>query len=185
MSPERFDKVIFLDRDGVINFDAGKGDYVRSHKQFEFIPGSPEAVKKLNQAGFKVVIISNQAGVAKGLYSEEDLNKITEKMIKGIEDAGARIHSVNYCVHQDEDNCDCRKPKPGNIIKASRELHYDPKNTFIIGDSRRDIMAGRLAGLKTIFVKSGNTKLEDLTVKPDYVAEDLKDAVDRIVLKNS
>lgn len=184
MSPDAPDKkVIFLDRDGVINHDAGIGDYIRSHERFEFLPGSREAVKKLTQAGYKIIVISNQAGVAKGLYSQEDLDKITAKMIKGIEEAGGKIHSVNYCTHQDEDNCDCRKPKPGMIEQAAQGLDIDFSRTFFIGDSRRDILAGKAVGLKTVFVMTGNTKLENLDVKPNYIAKNLQDAVDKIVLK--
>lgn len=175
-------KVIFLDRDGVINFDSGKGTYITSHEKFKFIPGSPEAIKKLTDDGYKIIIISNQAGVAKGLYSQEDLDKITDKLIRGVEELGGKIHSVNYCLHQDDDFCECRKPKPGNIIRASRDLSYNPTETFIIGDSRRDILAGKAAGLKTIFVASGNTKLQDLDVKPNYIAKNLLNAVDKIVL---
>ena len=183
MSPEKSNsRVIFLDRDGVINFDSGKGTYITSHDKFKFIPGSREAIKMLTDEGYRIIIISNQAGVAKGLYSHQDLDKITDKLIKGVEELGGKIHSINYCMHQDEDFCECRKPKPGNIIRASVGLNYNPTETFIIGDSRRDILAGKALRLKTIFVASGNTKLQDLDVKPNYIAKNLLNAVEKIVL---
>ncbi|MBN3039003.1 MAG: D-glycero-beta-D-manno-heptose 1,7-bisphosphate 7-phosphatase [Candidatus Omnitrophica bacterium] len=177
------EKIIFLDRDGVINYDGARGEYISSHEDFKFLPGSLQALKRLTDAGYKIIIISNQAGVAKGLYSKEDLDKITAKMTKGTQEIGAKIYSVNYCMHQDEDMCDCRKPKPGLIERAAKGLDVDFGNTFFIGDSRRDILAGKAVGLKTVFVMTGNTKLEDLDVKPDFIAKDLLGAVDKIVLK--
>jgi len=175
-------KAIFLDRDGVINRDAGFGGYITSWKVFEFLPGSLEALKKLNQAGFKVIVISNQAGVAKGLYSKEDLDELTQNMLKEIEASGGKIASVNYCLHQDEDNCDCRKPKTGMLTRVAHDMEIDFSNTFLIGDSRRDILAGKAVGCKTIFVLSGNTKLENLDVKPNFIAGNLLEAINKIVL---
>ena len=178
-------KAIFLDRDGVINKDAGFGDYIRSWKAFEFLPGSLEALKKLTQSGFDIFIISNQAGVAKGLYTKEDVQEINRVLLKQAKAAGARIHSIHYCFHQDSDNCDCRKPKTGLFIQAAEGLDVDFKNTYFIGDSRRDVLAARAIGTKSIFVLSGNTKLEDLEVKPDFIAGNLLSAVEKIVLKNA
>jgi len=176
-------KTIFLDRDGVINRDPGFGGYVTCWEKFEFLPGSLEALKELNQAGFGVIVISNQAGVAKGLYTKQDLDELTGNMLREVEAVGGRITAVNYCTHQDEDNCDCRKPKTGMFHKAAEGLDVNFSKTFFIGDSRRDVLAGRAVGCKTIFVRSGNTKLEDLDVPCDFVTKDLLEAVDKIVLK--
>jgi histidinol-phosphate phosphatase family protein len=176
-------KVIFLDRDGVINRDPGFGGYVTSWSEFEFLPGALEAIKKLNQAGFEIIVISNQAGVAKRLYTLEDLDEITKNMLKEVEKAGARIYTVHYCLHKDEDNCSCRKPKTGLFSQATKGLEVNFSDTFFVGDNRRDILAGKAIGCKTIFVLSGNTKLQDLDVKPDFIAKDLLAAVDKIVLK--
>lgn len=176
-------KIVFLDRDGVINRDPGFGGYVTCWEKFEFLPGSFESLKELNQAGFEVIVISNQAGVAKGLYTQEDLDELTGNMLKEIKAAGGKIYSVNYCTHQDEDNCNCRKPKTGMFHKATEGLDVNFSKTFFIGDSRRDVLAGRAIGCKTIFVRSGNTRLEDLDVKPDFIAKDLLSAVEEIVLK--
>ena len=187
-------KIIFLDRDGVINRDPGFGGYVTSWEEFEFLPGALEAIKKLNQAGFDVIVISNQAGVAKELYTLQDLDEITKNMLKEVEKAGARIHAVHYCLHKDEDNCSCRKPKTGLFSQATKGLQASPvrnrrfsngvnfSDTFFVGDNRRDVLAGKAIGCKTIFVLSGNTKLQDLDVKPDFIAKDLLVAVDKIVL---
>lgn len=177
-------KAIFLDRDGVINKDPGFGGYVTSWKEFEFLPGALEALKKLSRAGYEIIVISNQAGVAKGLYTLQDLNEITKNMLKGIKEAGAKIRSVHYCPHRDEDDCNCRKPKTGLLLQATDGLKVAFSDTFFVGDNRRDILAGKAAGCKTIFVLSGNTRLEDLDVKPNFIARDLLQAVEKIVLKS-
>ncbi|MCQ9208141.1 MAG: HAD family hydrolase [Omnitrophica bacterium] len=176
-------QTIFLDRDGVINRDAGFGDYIKSWQEFEFLPGSLEALKRLNQAGFSVIVISNQAGVAKGLYTQEDVNILTKNMLKEVEKAGGKIDSVNYCFHQDADDCNCRKPKTGLFSKATEGTRVNFADTYYIGDARRDVLAAKGIGAKSIFVQSGNTKLEDLDTKPDFIARDLLEAIERIVLK--
>ena len=176
------DKIIFLDRDGVINYDSGIGEYITSAASFKFYPGSLKALKKLSAAGFKIIVISNQAGIAKGLYTQKDLDGITAKMQKGVKEIGAKLHSVNYCPHETADDCDCRKPKIGMITRAAKDLKFDWSNTFFIGDNRRDVLAAKAAGLKSIFVASGNTKLHELDVPADYAADNLLEAVEKIVL---
>lgn len=174
-------KVIFLDRDGVINRDPGFARYITSWDEFEFLPGALEALKKLNQAGFEVIVISNQAGVAKGLYTLKDLDEITKNMLKEVEKTGARIHAVHYCPHRDEDNCSCRKPRTGLFSQATKGLQVNFADSFFVGDNRRDVLAAKAIGCKSIFVLSGNTKLEDLDVKPDFVARDLLEAVKSVI----
>ena len=176
-------KIIFLDRDGVINRDPGFGGYVTCCEEFEFLPGAFEAIKRLNQSGYEVIVISNQGGVAKGLYALKDLDKITKNMLGEIEKAGGKIRSVHYCPHKDEDNCNCRKPKTGLFSQATKGLQVNFTNTFFVGDNRRDVLAAKAIGCKSIFVLSGNTKLEELDVRPDFVARNLLEAVDKIVLK--
>ena len=175
-------KIIFLDRDGVINRDPGFGGYVTSWREFEFLPGALEALKKLNQTGYEAIIISNQAGLAKGLYTQSNLDEMTRNMLEKIEQSGGKIRSVHYCPHRDEDNCDCRKPKTGLFFQATKDLQVNFADTFFVGDNRRDMLAGKAVGCKTIFVLSGNTKLEDLDVKPNFIARDLLQAVDKVIL---
>lgn len=177
-------KVIFLDRDGVINKDPGFGGYIKSWKEFEFLPDSLNALVKLNQAGFEVIVISNQAGVAKGLYALQDLDEISRNMLREVEKAGGKIRAVHYCPHRDEDDCDCRKPKTGLFSQATQGLEVDFTDTFFVGDNRRDILAAKAIGARSIFVLSGNTKLQDLDVRPDFIARDLSEAVDKIILGN-
>lgn len=179
-------KIIFLDRDGVINKDP-EGGYVKSPEDFEFLPGSLSAIKKLNSHGYDIIVISNQAGIAKGLYTKEDLKKVNAKMLSEIEKAGGRIRSTHYCIHRDEDNCLCRKPKVGLFRQATEGLSIDFKETFFIGDKRTDIEAGKRIGCRTILVLSGNTKKDDVLswqIKPDYIKKDLKEAVDWIIVED-
>lgn len=173
-------KAIFLDRDGVINRDPGFGDYVKSWEEFQFLPGAVEAIRLLTENGYEIFVFSNQAGVGKGLYSEKALDDITRNMLKEIEKGGGRIRAVLYCTHIPEGDCDCRKPKIGLIRKATKGLDIDFKNTYFIGDSRRDIEAGDTMGCKTILLLTGKEDLEKVKtweIKPDFIKNNLKEAV--------
>ena len=177
-------KAIFLDRDGVINKDPGGGDYIKNWKEFEFLPGAIEAIKELNRNGYEIFVISNQAGVSKGLFSREDLDDITKNMLKELESNGARIRSINYCIHQPDEGCDCRKPKTGMIEAATKGLNIDFKKTYFIGDSKLDIDAGKNAGTKTILLLTGKTdpnEIKDWQIKPDFIKKDLKEAVEWVL----
>ncbi|MCG2711864.1 MAG: D-glycero-beta-D-manno-heptose 1,7-bisphosphate 7-phosphatase [Candidatus Omnitrophica bacterium] len=179
------EKVIFLDRDGVINRD--RSDYVRSWTEFDFLPNVFTALRRLTELGYKIIIISNQAGIAKGLYTEASLAEMTEKMLERIRRNSASIHAVHYCNHRDEDNCSCRKPKTGLFKQALLGKSVDLKETFYIGDSQRDIETGLNLGCKTILVLSGQTKTEqdvaNFKFRPDFVAVDLLDAVESVIEK--
>lgn len=182
-------KYIFIDRDGVINRDPGgwtKHSYVTDWKDFYFLPGAIEALKLLNHSGIKTVVISNQAGVNKGYFSKERLAEINGNMIRKVSEGGGNIIESFYCIHRDEDNCACRKPKSGLIEMAAKKYGIDPRNTFIIGDSRVDILAGKNLGIKTVFVLSGKATMDDVKkwdVKPDYIFNNLLDAVKWILAK--
>lgn len=177
-------KLILLDRDGVINKDPQKKLYVTKWVDFHFLPGAISAIKRLNKAGFKIAVISNQAGVAKGLFSKTDLNLVTKKMLAKIKARGGGIKKVYYCLHRNEDNCCCRKPKTGLLKKAVSYFNAFPRQIFFIGDSRFDVEAGHKFGCKTILVLSGKSRLKDIKnwpVRPDYVTKDLNSAVDLVV----
>ena len=172
-------KVVFLDRDGVINEYPGDRNYVTAWGEFRFIPNGIEAIKLLKEHNYKIFVASNQAGVAKGLYSEDDLNYITDNMLKIIRSRGADLDGVYYCMHRDEDNCDCRKPKPGLIKKALDTLGEKPRVCFFIGDSFRDMKAARAAGCKAVLVFSGKEKpgnRGNWEFEPDYIFGDLLEA---------
>jgi len=153
-------KVIFLDRDGVINKKAPKADYVKSWEEFEFLPGVLEGIRLLKENDYQIFIISNQAGIARGLMTEEDLAGIHNNMISEIEKNGGRIDGVYYCPHGWDENCECRKPKPGMFYRASREHHIDLSKSYFIGDDERDKIAGEAAGMKTILVDPDNNFMD-------------------------
>lgn len=177
--------IVFLDRDGVINKYPGNFKYVESQKDFIFLPRAKEAIGLLTEAGYKILVISNQAGVSKGIYSKEALDEITKNMLKEIEKFGGRIEKVLYCIHTEEENCNCRKPKIGLITQALKELNSaDKKKSFLVGDSIRDIMTGRNASLKTILVLSGREKIENKgnwEIQPDFVAQNLYNAAEIMI----
>ena len=180
-------KVIFLDRDGVINRYPGDTKYVTCWQEFCFLPESKAALRRLTDAGYKIFIVSNQAGVAKGIYPQERLNEITDKMLRELSKVGAKICGVYYCTHRDQDNCFCRKPKTGLLEKVLKDHNIPSRllnNSFFVGDSIRDIQTGQSLGCQTILVFSGKEKLENQanwSVRPDFFAKDLLAAVDLIL----
>ena len=145
-------KVIFLDRDGVINKKAPKAEYVKSWDEFEFLPGAMEALRLLAENNFKIFIISNQAGIARGAMTEHDLNELHASMEKELEKNNVKIEKIYYCPHGWNEGCECRKPKPGMLFQAAREYDLDLSKSTFIGDDERDLEAGQSAGCKTILV---------------------------------
>jgi histidinol-phosphate phosphatase family protein len=183
-------KVVFLDRDGVINQFPGNGNYVTRVKNLHFIPRSLEAIRLLTENGYTIFVVSNQAGVGKGVFSQDKLNRITKKMLTEVKKTGGNIKRVYYCTHRSEDNCNCRKPGIGSIIKAMQSMNKSirsAKKTFLVGDTKDDILAGHNAGCSTIFVLSGRedrNHLEKWRVRPDFIAKDLFAAA-KIIQANS
>ena len=182
-------KVVFLDRDGVINEFPGNGNYVTKVKDFHFIPGSLESIRRLTEEGFVIFVVSNQAGVGKGVYTKQKLEHINRNMLRAVQKHGGKIKRVFYCTHRSDAGCDCRKPAIGNIRKAF-ELVDKPlslaRKTYFVGDTEGDIETGVNAGCKTIFVLSGREDRRHLrgwAVKPDYVVRDLSEAV-KIIINN-
>jgi len=184
-------KAVFLDRDGVINEYPGDREYVTGWDGFRFLPGAGEAVKNLSAAGYRIFIISNQAGVSKGVYSRDALDTITGNMLKELNKDGKHISGVYYCTHLPEENCSCRKPNIGLVEMAIAELEKEDLNiervrSYFVGDTIRDIQTGKASGLKTILVFSGKEKPENKNQwisPPDFTAQDLSKAVD-IIIKN-
>jgi len=178
--------IIFLDRDGVIcRYYAN--DYTKDWESFQFLPGAKEALKNLHQAGAAVIIISNQSGVNKGIYSHQTLQEIDSKMKAEIARAGGKITASYYCPHTAEENCHCRKPRTGLIERAIRDLNLNLQRSvaYFVGDSETDIIAGKNAGLITILVLSGKTILAEEAAKwevaPDHIAPDLLGALKYIL----
>jgi D-glycero-D-manno-heptose 1,7-bisphosphate phosphatase len=149
-------KFIILDRDGVINKKAPKSTYVTKWLEWEWIKGSKEAIVKLKKAGFKIIIVTNQAGIARGIMTSADLELIHTKMILELKEFGGGIDKIYYCPHSWNDNCECRKPKPGMLFEAQREFHLNLNNTWFVGDDERDELAGKAAGMKTFLINGDN-----------------------------
>ena len=146
--------VIVLDRDGVINRDSSS--FVKSPDEWIALPGSAEAIKKLNDAGFTVVVASNQSGVGRGLFSIETLDKIHDKMMAVVTAAGGCIDAIYYCPHAPDADCDCRKPKPGLLQQIARQYERSAAELIIVGDSLRDLEAAWAFGAPAILVRTGN-----------------------------
>jgi D-glycero-D-manno-heptose 1,7-bisphosphate phosphatase len=144
---------IFLDRDGVIN--ENRADYVKSWDEFRFLPGTRESIARLTRAGHRIVVCSNQAGIARGIVAQETVEEIHRRMIAGIEEMGGAIEKVYYCSHAKDANCPCRKPRPGQLLRARDELGIDLKDAIFIGDSMTDVRAGLAAGVHPILVLTG------------------------------
>ena len=147
-------KTIFLDRDGVINKEV---EYLFRIADFEFIEGVFDACLYFQKLGYKIVIITNQSGIARGYYNENDYQKLTEWMLGQFNDKGINILDIFYCPHSPESFCDCRKPKPGMLIEAKNKYDISMKDSWMIGDKETDIEAANLAGItNTILVRSGH-----------------------------
>lgn len=150
-------RTIFLDRDGVINKKMPEGDYVKNWDEFEFLPGAVEALKLLQDNDFKILIVTNQRGIVRGLMSEADLINIHQKMQLELESRGVVLLGIYYCPH-DKNECDCRKPKPGLFFRAAQEHSIDLTKAWFVGDSESDREAGERAGCH-IYLISPNSGL--------------------------
>jgi D-glycero-D-manno-heptose 1,7-bisphosphate phosphatase len=146
-------KLIILDRDGVINHDSD--EFIKSPDEWIPIPGSLEAIARLNQAGYRVVVCTNQSGVSRGLFDMLTLNAIHQKMHRAAKQVGADIDAVFFCPHAADDNCDCRKPKPGMVLEIGRRFDVSLKGVPTIGDSLRDLQSGFVVGCTPYLVLTG------------------------------
>jgi D-glycero-D-manno-heptose 1,7-bisphosphate phosphatase len=171
-------KAAFLDRDGVINRKAPGHKYVTCWDEMRFLPGVIEAVAELNRAAFRVIVVTNQRCVAKGLVTAYDLESLHRRMCDEFEVRGASIAGVYYCPHEVSPPCVCRKPRPGMILEAAREHDIDLTASWMIGDSDIDIAAGKNAGCKTAQLLSRGLSSK---ADPDVVAPSLAMAVNQIL----
>jgi D-glycero-D-manno-heptose 1,7-bisphosphate phosphatase len=173
-------RAVFLDRDGTIMEDA---NYVGSLDRVILIPCAPAALKRLREAGYKLFVVTNQSGVARGYFPREAVEQIHAHLDEQFGKVGVRFDRYYVCPHYPEDNCDCRKPKPRFLLEAAREYSLDLSRCFMIGDRPSDLMAGRNAGAKAILVLTGAGRetFEKAEVAPDHVAQDIAAAADWIL----
>jgi D-glycero-D-manno-heptose 1,7-bisphosphate phosphatase len=174
-------KVVFLDRDGVINRDSV--DYIKNWSEFEFLPGSLDAIALLTRHQFTPMVITNQSAVHRGMISTQDLETIHTRMKAAVEARGGKISDIFFCPHLPEEACNCRKPRPGLLLRAQQLYRIDLSGACMIGDSASDIQCARNAGCSlAVLVETGDANrarkiLEEHKLAPDYVARDLYAAV--------
>lgn len=160
---------VFLDRDGVINRDFG---YVHEIKKFRFIPNAISAIRKLSEGGYKTIVITNQSGIGRKYFTEQDFLELSRHMINCLRKKNAVVDAIYYCPHTPQGNCACRKPKTAMILAAKKDFNIALNKSFVIGDKLEDIEMGKKAGCKTIRITSGNENHN-----ADLRANDLHEAV--------
>ena len=184
-------RAVFIDRDGTISEEVG---YINHVSRFRVFPYAAAAIKRLNDAGWLAVLVTNQAGVARGYFSEAMIHAVHDQLQRDLQQGGARLDAIYYCSHHPSVgeppyrfDCDCRKPKPGLILRAAGDLEIDLSHSWMIGDRHSDIELARNAGVKSAFVLSGYGRGEWEHQRdgwkscPDLVAETLLEAVQVIV----
>lgn len=180
-------KIIILDRDGVINHDSDK--YIKSADEWDPLPGSLEAIAKLTQAGYKVVVCTNQSGIGRGLYTMKALNEIHAKMHSLVDNAGGRVAAIFFCPHTPEEECECRKPKPKMILDICDRFNIDHiANVIMVGDSERDLEAIATVGGIPVLVKTGNGKktlAKNTLPQGTLVFENLLEVSEYLIAKQS
>ncbi len=167
---------VFLDRDGTINVDTG---YISGPEELRLIEGSAAGLKALNDNGVKVVVITNQSGVARGFYDHKDVDAVNGRLAALLKKTGARFDALYYCPHHPDDSCECRKPGTALIRRAAKEHGIDPSISYVVGDRASDLELAAKIGAKGVLVKTGpwQEELKKLSFTPALVAKDLLRAV--------
>lgn len=181
-SPRR--AAVFLDRDGTICEEVGYLNHVSRFRMFPFVA---DALRRLNERGYPVIVVSNQSGVARGYFPESVLHEVTERMKQELAESGAKVDAVYYCSHSSSENCSCRKPRTGLLECAARDHAIDLRRSFVVGDRYTDVELARNARARGVLVRTGYGEGElawhagGWPAPPDFVADDLIQAVDWIV----
>jgi D-glycero-D-manno-heptose 1,7-bisphosphate phosphatase len=182
---------VFLDRDGTLNVKPREHEYVTSEAEFVWLPGAAEGAARLARAGYVLTVVSNQRGVARGLVQPSVLRRIEQIIQVELARHGCSIAAFRYCIHELDEACDCRKPKPGLILQVARELDLDLAGSWAIGDSQTDIQAGEAAGCRTALVAASGNGAEADVVAPSLIkvsrliVEESQPASDRATDSNS
>lgn len=183
-------KAVFLDRDGTINEEK---DYLHRIEDFAFIPGAPEAIRRLRESGYRVIVVTNQSGVARGYFSREDVDRLHQHIQRELAKIGTTVDAFYLCPHHPEKgrgefkvDCDCRKGRPGMLLQAAAEQGIDLAASWMIGDKRADLEAGRAACCRSLLVRTGYGEKELATgagALAEAVVDDLSTAADYILGK--
>ena len=175
---------VFLDRDGVIN--QNRADYVKSWSEVEFLPAAFDALRRLAETDFAIVLVTNQSAVGRGIVSKESATRLNRRIVETIRSQGGRVNGSYLCPHHPDDNCECRKPRPGMLLQAADELGLDLGRSYFIGDAITDMQAADAAGVRGILVLTGrgqNQAREASAPLPWPIASDLESAIDYILNK--
>jgi D-glycero-D-manno-heptose 1,7-bisphosphate phosphatase len=184
VSDHRLKAAVFLDRDGTISEEVG---YLNHLSRFHMFPFVPPAIRKLNESGLLVFVITNQSGVARGYYPESLVDDVHDLMTRQLTAAGAHVDGIYFCPHTSADACACRKPGPGMLDQASAEHGVDLTRSFVVGDRHSDVQLAHRVGARSIMVRTGYGQGEILwhaskwTLQPDFIAADLSAAADWIL----
>jgi len=179
--PTRAVKLIVLDRDGVVNYDSEQ--YIKSPEEWRPVPGSLEAIARLNHAGYRVVVATNQSGIGRGLFDMGTLNAIHEKMHRALAHTGGRLDAVFFCPHTADSRCECRKPKPGMLLEIGVRFNAELKGVPCIGDGLRDLQAAEAVGAQPMLVLTGKGEktLREAIPKNTAIFADLAFAVSALL----
>src|SRR6188768_600022 len=178
------EKGIFMDRDGTVSEEVGYMYHAGLYKPF---PWTGEAVRKINDSGYKAVLITNQAGIERGYFPESMVHEVHSVLGAELNRWSAHLDGIYYCPHRPETQCDCRKPKPGMILRASREMNIELAESYMIGDRYVDVQAAHGAGVKSVLLRSGDGVIEfekhgnSSSVQPHFIADNLLHAVEAIL----
>lgn len=172
--------VVLLDRDGTINIDYG---YLSDPSNVVLIEGAAEALRRLNDRGIKAVVVSNQSGVNRGYFTDEDVSAVNRRLSELLGEHGARMDGIYYCPHRPDEECGCRKPKAGLFMKAAKEQGIDAGLLYVVGDKASDVELARNIEARSVLVLTGNgpEELKKLLSPPDFVASGISEAVDWII----
>jgi len=175
---------IFMDRDGTVSEEVG---YMYHAGLFRPFPWTADAIRKINDSGMKAILTTNQSGIARGYFKEEVVHQVHQILHTELQRREARLDAIYYCPHAPDENCECRKPKPGMLLRAAREMDLDLSRSFMVGDRYLDVQAANSAGVRSVLVCSGDGKGEvakysGLEVpQPNFVADNLLHAVEAIL----
>ncbi len=171
-------KAVFLDRDGTISEEV---NYCRRAEDLHLIPLVTEAVNLLNRSGFKVIVVTNQSGIAREYFTLETLEQIHQKMQDELAIGNAKVNAIYHCPHHPDDGCECRKPATGLLRKASHDFNVNLEASYMVGDRQTDVETGKAAGCKTVLVATGPDWENGVSSHPDYIADNLMSAARWIV----
>jgi D-glycero-D-manno-heptose 1,7-bisphosphate phosphatase len=167
MTKKRF---VLIDRDGTINVEK---DYLSDPAGLELIPGAADGLRSLQALGLGLVVVTNQSGIGRGYFTLDALGAIHGRLRDLLAEEGVTLDGLYFCPHGPDDDCDCRKPLPGMVLQAAKDLNFNPKSAFVIGDKTADIDLGRAVGAKTVLVRTGYGKQHEGKCRPDHIADDL------------